>query len=77
MRTCLSCGAPIIWAHTRNGARMPIDAESTPDGNVVVTMTGNGTTCEVFKDPQPGARLPHHATCPAGNAWRGQSRSHA
>ena len=26
---CRSCGAPIVWFCTKNGKRMPVDAETT------------------------------------------------
>jgi hypothetical protein len=43
---CGSCGAPIRWAVTVNGKRMPVDDQPVPDGNIVLS------------DPQPGAYAP-------------------
>lgn len=31
---CRSCGASLIWCETATGKKMPIDAESSEDGNV-------------------------------------------
>ena len=31
---CRSCGALILWTVTEKGARMPVDAESSPAGNI-------------------------------------------
>jgi hypothetical protein len=31
---CKSCGAEIIWAKTKNGKAIPIDAEPCKDGNI-------------------------------------------
>jgi hypothetical protein len=44
--TCGSCGAPIRWAVTVNGKRMPVDDQPVPDGNLVLS------------DPTPGAYAP-------------------
>lgn len=33
---CRSCGAPIRWAITEKGRRMPLDPDPHPDGNVMV-----------------------------------------
>lgn len=34
---CSSCGAEIIWCTTTTGKKMPVDAETSADGNVLVT----------------------------------------
>jgi hypothetical protein len=31
---CRSCGAPIVWAETVKGRRIPIDAQPAHDGNI-------------------------------------------
>ncbi len=36
MTTCRSCGAPVLWAVTAAGKRIPLDPEPQPDGNVVI-----------------------------------------
>jgi hypothetical protein len=43
---CGSCGAPIRWAVTVNGKRMPVDDQPVPDGNLILS------------DPAPGAYAP-------------------
>lgn len=51
--TCRSCGAPIIWALTETDQRaMPLDAEPTDGGNVVVV--GLAVTA---RGAQPVARI--------------------
>lgn len=35
---CRSCDAPVIWIkHAKTGTPAPIDAEPTPDGNVMLS----------------------------------------
>lgn len=34
--TCSSCRAPILWAHTAAGERMPVDEKPVDDGNVTI-----------------------------------------
>lgn len=49
---------------------MPVDADPTPDGNVVM-VDGRAV---VTTDPPPGARrfTSHFATCPNAGEWRGR-----
>lgn len=80
MSTCRSCGEPITWAITANGKRMPLDAEPSMEGNVVLTRAEPGETpiARVLAgDALAEARLAavplhllHHVTCPHGRAWR-------
>jgi hypothetical protein len=54
---------------------MPVDATPTPDG--VVVLDGPRGTARALKkgEAYQGLRYAsHHATCPDGSAWRGQSR---
>jgi hypothetical protein len=37
---CSSCNAPIVWALTERGKRMPVDAEPVEDGNVLLSHRG-------------------------------------
>jgi hypothetical protein len=74
---CRSCKAPIIWAETTEGKRMPVDAEPSEPGNiklvdrgprrlpiaVILDATALRSTTEVL-------RLSHFATCPEGRNWR-------
>lgn len=36
MKRCDTCGAPIFWSATISGKKMPIDAEPTPEGLLVI-----------------------------------------
>lgn len=80
---CRSCRAPVLWAVTVQGNRMPLDAVPTSDGNV--TLTGRHVATDRGAAPEcrvesPGALplfddgvdrfMPHHATCPHGEDWR-------
>lgn len=38
--TCKSCGALIFWAKTFKKKNMPVDAQPSPDGGFVLTVTG-------------------------------------
>lgn len=73
MPECRSCHAPIVWGVTRNGTPMPLDAEPTPDGNVLL----QGKVADVLgplelvahdREARP-LRMPHHATCPDASMW--------
>jgi hypothetical protein len=71
--TCRSCGAEIRWAVSMStGRRMPIDAEPTPDGNVLL-HPGGGATVLAAGVPVPVGRsryTSHFATCPHANTHR-------
>ncbi len=65
MATCKSCGAEIDWAVTKNGKRIPLNAEWTPGGNIVIDGEGRAI---VVGDDEPGftgmvRRTSHFATC--------------
>ena len=45
---CASCGAPVVWALSKNGKRMPLNAEPTEDGIFVL---------EPSAGPVPNARF--------------------
>lgn len=71
---CRSCGAPIRWAKTRQGKAMPLDANPTPTGNVVISPDGAArvlTRKQVEQGGIVGDRyVSHHATCPQAKQWR-------
>lgn len=80
MAECRSCGAEISWARSAaSGSPMPIDAEPTPEGNVVYTgeLVAGAPFVQVLgkgeRDDRP-RYMPHHATCPQGREWRGRRR---
>lgn len=76
---CKSCEAPIFWATTAQGKKIPVDEAPSPQGNVVLTMSGGELRATVFKDAQAAlARSPkgcvlrtaHHSTCPDADKHR-------
>lgn len=74
--TCRSCGAPVIWAHTETGSRMPVDPERVQGGNVMliadVTDDGRMTPNQIAKVVKPGdgVYVSHFATCPDASQHR-------
>ena len=38
---CRSCGAEIIWTETNTGKRMPVDADVTANGNIMLGLRAN------------------------------------
>lgn len=78
MSACSTCKAPIVWAYTRNGKRIPLDAEATEDGlRAVISPYGNLVATEdqimgigVVEVRTPGTFVSHFATC----AQAGQHR---
>jgi len=70
---CRSCGAPVFWAITERGKRMPVDTEpyagDSPSGLFVLR---GQTIIAVTPDSFPGEPLyrSHFATCPHGKEWR-------
>jgi hypothetical protein len=64
---CNSCGAPILWAITSTGKRMPVDAEPSPVGNVLlIVRSGEEPRAEVVPRGTKSnlLRVSHFATCP-------------
>lgn len=82
MNTCRSCGAPIEWAITDNGRKMPIDLGLHDDGRVVVVGRRAGSQLIVALTGDQLERLradernvvelrrSHFQTCPQANEWR-------
>lgn len=68
---CRSCPARVAFAVTEKGARMPLDLEPDPAGNVAVYVDGSGTArARVVTAAEPLAtyeqlHLPHFASCAA------------
>jgi hypothetical protein len=73
---CSSCGAAIIWTTTKLGRPMPVDAEPTPTGNIVLVDGGGGAPKAIYKRPEEIAALSceryisHFATCPHADQHR-------
>lgn len=78
MSSCASCGAPIKWAVTANGKRIPLDPEPHLDGRVRLIHLSNGREARVLTDPDlaearhAGEALyqTHFATCPNADKHR-------
>lgn len=75
-----TCQAPIIWARTKTGKLMPVDAEPSPDGNVRVFEVQGNVHARVVTDEEaermrrdPLAvplRTSHFVTCQRAADWR-------
>ena len=67
MSGCSKCPAPIAWAFTANGKRMPLDAEPVAGGNIEIK---DGVA--QYVKPEPGVRryVSHFVTCPAAAQFR-------
>lgn len=72
MTACKSCGAPLRWAKTGVGKRIPLDAEPVANGNIRLGLIG-GIEYAIVLPPADIAccqvdGLPlyvsHFATCP-------------
>jgi len=76
--TCKTCGAPIIWTKTKAGKAAPIDAEATPEGNIIVYRAGGEIKSDVLSKDRldvarlAGARLhtSHFVTCAQADSHR-------
>lgn len=64
---CRSCGAEIIWAHTEDGNRMPLDAK--PSRRAVVRQRPE----ELVEMRIVNTYQSHFATCPSASAHRRSS----
>ena len=78
---CRSCGAPLLWALTERGRRIPLDRNPVPDGNIEIKETEDGPPISRVVSGQgtlspglfPATRYKSHfATCP--NAKRHRRR---
>jgi hypothetical protein len=68
---CRSCGAPILWALTDRGKRIPLDElplAAIPPGSFVVSGTGDELRASTVA-PVPLYRS-HFATCPNADEHR-------
>jgi hypothetical protein len=73
---CRSCGAEIIWCVTESGKRMPVDAQTSVDGNIILELKpGNAPPTALVRtaDQLTGHTLrhkSHFATCKQADKWR-------
>lgn len=76
MSACASCGAPVRWAMTTKGRRMPLDLDPRDDGNITVApQPGGFDRATVWGNSRegmpPGPRyVSHFATCSAAARHR-------
>lgn len=70
MAQCRTCEAPVIWADTQSGRKMPIDEQPTAKGNMV--YVGGVARTASAEDRRLGRPLytSHFATCPDADAHR-------
>lgn len=68
--TCRSCGAPIVWAVTKNGRPMPVDPDPTAGGNLLLVLDPDPREPPLARHPLTTdvppfvLHLSHFATCP-------------
>lgn len=76
---CRSCTAPIMWALTEKGHRMPLDPEPTDEGNIVLAhREGLVPLATVFSNasaaregaPNADRYTSHFVTCPHAASHR-------
>lgn len=75
---CGSCGAPVVWAITRKGKRIPFDPEPKAVLNgfrLNMTLDPPSADYVSYGDAQ-GELLyvSHFATCPHAGLWRKEPR---
>ena len=75
MSRCQSCGAPIRWVITLDGARMPLDPDPHPRGNVVPELQGrDGQAPRAVVLAKPATDRPawvsHFTTCRSAASHR-------
>jgi len=73
MSACRSCFAEIIWCSTWKGKLIPVDAEPTANGNLVMRQQDFGPPVVVQYHTKMGPSVrytSHFATCPSSARWR-------
>lgn len=87
---CSGCDALMFWAVSeKSGARMPIDAVPTSDGNITLDFGTDPPTAHVMTkrqivnltqgsllDPTPERFTSHFATCPRAELFRRCGKCH-
>lgn len=67
MGRCRSCGKELVWAKTRNGKSIPLEACAPSEGNVRIdAQDGLAHVGQTGSGPY----LCHFATCPKADSWR-------
>jgi hypothetical protein len=81
MSDCRSCHAPILWAMTASGKRMPMDPDPVATGTFALTLDDPPTaihapatvpagTVRLGADGFPARFTSHFATCPNASQHR-------
>jgi hypothetical protein len=73
MSACRSCGASITWVTAaKSGKSLPLDAVSSPTGNLVIVAgaVGKVRAADILDGPEVPRFTSHFATCPNANEWR-------
>lgn len=69
---CKACSAPIRWAMTQKGKRMPLDLEPSEAGTWVLDGEVANLLARPVRDAAIWPRyIPHWATCPSAPLFRG------
>jgi hypothetical protein len=75
---CRACRQPVEWVTTANAKDLILDADPTPDGNVLVDEAGVGHVLGpldlAMVDDRSALRMPHWATCPHADRFRKAKR---
>lgn len=66
---CRSCHAPIVWAKTTRGNRIPVDPDPVENGNLVFETSDLYRRVR-YVTPGDGTHVSHFATCPNSRAHR-------
>lgn len=67
-KKCASCGAPIEWATTEKGKRIPLDEGEFADGNLA--LVGGLVRAWRPVDTHLPRRRSHFASCGQASMWR-------
>lgn len=71
---CRTCPGQIIWAVTERGKDMPVDAEPSPEGTVLLEQEGARLVARVLPAHRAfgrkDLRKSHFASCPDAAKWR-------
>jgi hypothetical protein len=78
MPNCKACDAEIRFARTESGKTMPVDAESSTDGSLVLYHDEHGALCCRMAVPPADQLRPRHkahfATCTSPESFRKDRR---
>jgi hypothetical protein len=67
---CRSCDAPVLWARTEKGRRIPLDPEPVENGNIVLRERHEAIPLALAIPPaafpDEDRYVSHFRTCPFG-----------